>query len=192
MSRVLQMRVWVLGLLVTLLAACAAQGPQIRTDSDRNADFSKYRTFGFPTETGTDRGGYSTLLTSYFKDAVRREMTTRGYVYAEQNPDLLVNFYANVREKTETRTTPTLGYGYYGYRYGLYTAWPLYDTRDVDTVSYRVGTVNIDVVDAARKQLIWEGIAEGRVSKEQMDNPQPAVSGVVTELFQQFPGRSNM
>lgn len=192
MSGYVSVRAGVFVMLLAFIAGCSTTGPEIRTDMDRDADFSRYRTFGFPTETGTDRGGYSTLLTGYFKDAVRREMTQRGYVYSEQNPDLLVNFFANVREQTETRTSPSLGYGYYGYRYGLYTAWPLYQAPDVDTVSYRVGTINLDIVDAARKQLIWEGIAEGRVRDEQMKNPQPAVSGVVAELMQQFPGRSDM
>lgn len=42
---------------------------------------------------------------------------------------------------------------YYGYRYGLYSAWPLYD-RDVETVAYPVGTANVDIVDAGKKQLI--------------------------------------
>jgi hypothetical protein len=55
--------------LVTALVAagCATTGnaPKTRIDYDKSADFSVYRTYGFPKETGTDRGGYSTLVTSY-------------------------------------------------------------------------------------------------------------------------------
>src|ERR1044071_6690938 len=101
-----------------LIAGCATtKAPPTRIDYDKKADFSVYRTFGFPKETGTDRGGYSTLVTSYFKNSVTTAMEARGYKYTDDHPDLLVNFYMNTRERTETRSSPALGYGYYGYRY---------------------------------------------------------------------------
>ena len=172
---------------VAVLASCAS-GPTIRSDYDRSADFSSYRTFGFASELGTDRAGYSTLITEHFKRAVRNEMESRGYEYADNNPDLLANFYVAIREKTDVRSTPapTVGVGYYGYRYGLYTGWPAYST-DVRTVHYKTGTANVDLIDAKRKQLIWEGVAEGKVKDESLANPGEAIEGVVAELFEQFP-----
>ena len=179
--------------LVAGLVGCATTGPDIRTNMAPDANFSAYNTFGFPAQTGTDRGGYSTLVTDYFKAAVRDQMQARGYQYVDANPDLLVNFYANVRERTEVRSQPSLsaGYGYYGYRYGLYGAWPLYD-RDVETVTYPVGTANVDIVDANKKQLIWEGIAQGRISDDAMAQPREAIAAAVTQLFTRFPGRAGV
>lgn len=177
--------------LVALLAACATTPTaDIRVHSAPDAAFSSYGSFGFPEQTGTDRGGYSTLVTNYFKKAVREQMELRGYHYVDAKPDLLVNFYANVRDRTEVRSTPSLGYGYYGYRYGLYSAWPLYDT-EVDSVTYPIGTANVDVVDAKRKQMIWEGVAEGRISDADMKQPENAIHRVVTQMFQHFPGRAS-
>jgi hypothetical protein len=172
------------------LAGCATTtGPDITVDFDRSADMASYRTYGFPDEVGTDRAGYSTLVTGYFKDAVNREMQRRGYVYDEEDPDLLVNFFSNVREVTDVRAVPrlSLAYGYYGYRYGLYGGWPLYE-RGVDTVRYKVGTVNIDIVDGERMQLVWEGVAEGRITQDHMKNPRVAIDAVVAELFRRFSG----
>ena len=184
----------VLALTAALFAAgCATtSGPKTRIDYDRSADFSVYRTYGFPKETGTDRGGYSTLVTSYLKSAMSSQMEARGYKYSEEHPDLLVNFYMNTRERTEIRpdARASVGYGYYGYRYGLYNAWPMYD--EDRTVTYKVGTLNLDIVDAEKKQLVWEGVAEGRVSEEELQNPKVAINAVVTELMRQYPGRPNM
>ena len=177
-----------------MLAGCATTStPDIRVNQAPDANFSAYGTFGFPEQTGTDRGGYSTLVTSYFKTAVRNQMEQRGYHYVDENPDLLVNFYAKVHERTEVRSDPTYSaaYGYYGYRYGLYGAWPLYD-NDVRTVTYPIGTANIDVVDARQKQMIWEGVAQGRLSDQDMNNPRDSISQVVTQLFARFPGRSGI
>lgn len=178
-------------LIAVTMAGCATTGtPNSRIDYDKKTDFSVYRTFGFPKETGTDRGGYSTLVTSYFKNSVTTAMEARGYKYSEDHPDLLVNFYMNTRDRTESRANTTLGYGYYGYRYGLYNAWPLYD--EDRTVTYQVGTINLDIVDAEKKQLVWEGVSEGRVTDEAMNNPKVTVNAVVTELMRQYPGRPNM
>lgn len=175
---------------LALLTACVST-PRVRTDYDKSANFASYRTYNFAPELGTDRGGYSTLVTGHFKRAVSREMEARGYTLVTDRPDLLVNFYTSVRERTEVNSTPrvTFGAGYYAYRYGLYTAWPLYD-RDVTTTQQQVGTANVDVVDAARKQLIWEGRVEGRLTERMMDNPGPAIDDAVAALFTKYPARA--
>ena len=180
---------WVAVAALALVGCATTSGPDIRIDYDRTADMGSFKSYGFPESVGTDRAGYSTLVTSYFKDAVNREMQRRGYVYDAEDPDLLVNFFSNVREVTDVRTTPsaTFGYGYYGYRYGMYGAWPLYD-QDEYAVRYKVGTVNLDIVDGERMQLIWEGVAEGRIEREDMTNPRVAIDAVVAELFQRYSG----
>jgi len=180
---------WIAAAMFALAGCATTSGPDITVDYDRSADLASYRTYGFPEEVGTDRAGYSTIVTLYFKDAVNREMQRRGYVYDETDPDLLVNFFSNVREVTDLRSSPhlSLGYGYYGYRYGLYGAWPMYD-QDVQTVRYKIGTANIDIVDGERMQLIWEGVAEGRITEAHMENPRVAIDAVVAELFQRFSG----
>lgn len=178
--------------MLAVLAGCAT-GPSLRSDYDPAADFASYRTYGFAGELGTDRSGYSTLITEHFKQAVGSELDARGYRYAESNPDLLVNFFVAISEKTDIRSTstpaPTMGPGYYGYRYGRYSGWPTY-TTDVRTVRYKEGTANVDLIDAARNQLIWEGVAEGRVRDENLQNPGPAISALVAELFVLYPAQA--
>jgi len=174
---------------VLVLAACES-GPKIRSNADPAANFASYKTYAFMEKLGTDRGGVATPLTSYFKESVSREMDARGYKQIEgSDADLLVNFSANAQEKVDVRSTPAPVYGgYYGYRGGVYGGW--YGGTDVDTIRYKVGTANIDLVDARRKQLVWEGIVEGKLSKKAMENPRGAVSLVVTEMFKQFPGNA--
>lgn len=174
-----------LAALMAAMVGCTAN-PTIHTDADKAADFSRYKTYGFTEELGTDRSGYSTLVTERFKHAVSHELESRGYRYDPERPDLIVNFNARIRTQSDVVTTPDpmLGYGYYGYRYGLYTAWPLYD---VDTITYRVGTANIDIVDARRRQLVWEGVAEGELTEKAMKDLTASIDKVVASLFQRYP-----
>jgi outer membrane scaffolding protein for murein synthesis (MipA/OmpV family) len=174
------------------LGACETQNIKTRSQTDPSANLSSYHTYGFVAEPGTNRSGYSTPITSYFKNAITREMNARGYTLSDTNPDLLINFNTNAREQVDIRSTPSMsygvgyGYGYYGYRGGMYAAGPIGGT-EVETVRYKQGTANIDVVDAAKKQLVWEGVAEGKITDKMMKNPQATIDGVITEMFAQYP-----
>ena len=184
-SNVIALAVTVIFLAV--LSGCATS-PTVHTDVDNSADFSEDRTYAFASELGTDREGYSTLVTDHFKRAVSNELDARGYRYDASNPDLIVNFNARIRTQSDVVSTPepALGAGYYGYRYGLYTAWPLY-AEDIDTVTYKVGTANVDVVDAERRQLVWEGVAEGELTEKAMNDMTGAINNVVAKLFEKYP-----
>lgn len=175
---------------LAMLAACES-GPQVRTHVDPAANLSSYKTYMFAERTGTDRSDYKTPITSYFKEAIRREMDARGYKYVEGGPaELLVNFNANAQENVDVRTTPgsTFGYGYYGYRGGLYRAGAF--PAQVETVRYKTGTANVDVVDLSKKQVVWEGIVEGRLTDKVMKDPRTAISNAIAEMFLQFPGKA--
>ena len=41
-------------------------------------------TYNFVAEPGTNRGGYSTPITGYFKNAISRELNARGYKLVEE------------------------------------------------------------------------------------------------------------
>ena len=180
-------RLSLIALAALTLAGCET-GPQIRSVSEPGANLSAYRTYSFAPNPGTNRGGNVTPLTTFFQTAITREMTARGFQHVESGGDLLVNFNARVSEKADIQSTPGpgpyYGYGYYGYRGGLYSG------PEVQTVRYKVGTANIDVVDAKRKVVVWEGIAEQELSDQIMQNPQPAIDNVVTKMFAQFPGHA--
>ena len=131
-------------------------------------------------------------MTIYFMQAVRHEMDSRGYRYTEESPDLLVNFNTSARvNDAQTNVSPTYGYstGYYAYRAGLY-GLPVVTSEVQETVTYRAGTGNVDIVDARRNVLVWEGIAEARLSEDMLANPGPAIGEVIADMFAQYPGKA--
>lgn len=175
---------------LVLAAGGCATGPTVTSNYDHSANFASYRTFGFFSPLGTDRAGYATLVTQSLKNATRREMEARGYTYSENSPDLLLNFNGKLEKQTEVRSTP-MGppmMGYYGYRGGYYGGWGGYYT---DVYQYNEGTINVDLVDARQRQLVWEGVAVGRVSDKHRENVDAAISVAVGEIFKKFPFRAN-
>jgi hypothetical protein len=169
-----------------VLAVACSSGPTIRADGDPSVDFTAYKTFGFFEQLSTDKSKYATMLTGRLKDATRAELTKRGYHEAPE-PQLLVNFSTNVENRTEVNSTgSSAAYGFYGYRAGMYGAWGGYPS-DVYTTHYQQGTLAIDMVDASKKQLVWQGIAQARLTKTMLDNPGAAIGSVVADIFEKYP-----
>lgn len=187
-----------IGLIFALFLGACATTPVVIADYDRTADFTAYRTYAFFEPLGTDANGYETLVTQALKAAVRREMDARGYSYAAaSSADLLINFTTKLEEQTRIHSYPAApmyyggyrGWGYGGWGYGGWGwgGWGGYDTY-VD--QYLEGTLNINIVDARRKRLVWEGVVISRISNKHVQNRQAALDAAVAGAFAQYPFRA--
>ena len=182
---------WVCGLaLFALLAGCAT-GPRISTEADPEADFARYRSFGFYSPLAIEREGYSSAASERMKSAARAQMESHGYVFTTDKPDLWVNINAFTERRTDVSTVPTVDYAYYySYRARGYYVVPYWRDR-TDVYRYTEGTINIDLVDVARNRLVWEGIAVGRVSNTQDPVQRDArIDGAIADIFAEYPYRA--
>ena len=182
----------IVSLVIMTLIGCSTSN--IRFDYDESADFGQYKTYDFMPGAGPDNEGYQSLFTRYMIDAISVEMEKRGYIKAA-NPDLLVNFNANLQDKTRvTQTTSAPPPAYYGYRRGYYDPWMGYGYGTETYVSqYTEGTFNIDLIDAKQKRLVWEAVGVGKVTDKALENLEQSVREGVTEFFELYPfeaGRS--
>lgn len=192
-----------------LLSACASP-KQAQIDFDQAANFSQYKTFAFytkpsapatsseapaemdetPAENAASAQTYDPLSKQHFETAIKNEMLALGYQYDAQAPQLLVNYTTNVEEREDVRTSPlriNAGYGFFGRRSAFGFGFPLYD--NVETHSYKVGTVLIDVIDAAENRLIWQGMLEGKLTRAALKNPEQAIAETVNLIYQRYPTR---
>jgi len=178
-----------------LMGGCAS-GPDVRVEYDSSTRFTQYRTFGFVKPLGTDRDGYQSILSQRLVAATQRELEARGMRFDSSHPQLLVNFNTAVTDKVQVSTVPStmigIGVGsgrfggYYDYRVGMYGAWPLYQDQTLAS-PYREGTLNIDIIDAARKQLVWEGVVTDVVTQKMLDNLQASIDAAVKAAFAKYP-----
>ena len=172
-----------------LLAGCASK-PTIRTDYDHTIDFSAYKTYGFFTPMGIENPEYTSIHGSVFRDAIGKEMHSRGY-QPSASPDLLINVSGRLQNKTRitTASDPYIGGGYYSYRRAYYGAWD--GSASTNVKNYTEGTINVDVVDRKQKRMVWEGIAIGRVNhKNSSDDTRENIYSVVQEMFSGYPFRA--
>jgi hypothetical protein len=180
--------------VAVLIGGCAAPAPDIRSDYDRNVDFSRYRTYNIMPGAGRRPDGqYDTLIGERVTRAIHREMEARGYQRSPE-PDLLVNFSVTVQSVTKVSQVPRAQpYPYaYGYRSGRYATWSTYTTYDTWVREYEEGTLLIDIVDRERQQLVWEAAGRGRVTKEKLEDIEGTVNRAVAELFKRYPFRAGL
>jgi hypothetical protein len=166
------------------MAGCAST-PNTYANADPQADFASYETYGFMPKLSTDGENYESLISNFLKVAVAQEFDRRGMTYAE-NPDVLVNFYVHTKEKIRTRNVPTTS-AYYGWRDPFYDPWGGYHGYETRVDQYTEGTLNIDVVDAREKKLVWEGAVTGRVTDQAVRNLEASIDKAVAAIFDGYP-----
>ncbi|MGI9307695.1 MAG: DUF4136 domain-containing protein, partial [Gammaproteobacteria bacterium] len=163
---------------VFLLLGYAASGcssTEMFSDYDREADFGTYTTYDFIDGAGSAPEGYDSLFSKYMIAAITIEMENRGYVKSA-SPDLWVNFSSHLEDKT-TVTQTTSAQPYYGYRRGRYGSWGAYGYgTDTHVSQYTEGTFGIDIIDARRKQLVWEAVGVGKIDDKKLQNMERSVN----------------
>lgn len=173
-------RRWSCAVTLTLLALSACgSGPSIRSREHAKVDLSTYRTYGFHESVVAQ--AEADPVSQFIKAAVDREMQSRGYRQGDA-PDLLVNFHLQTEDKDTVSTSPA---AYFGWRSGYH--WAANPVRDHEIVTYTAGTLNIDIVDRSRNELLWEAVAVGSIRDEALENPEPAIDGVIAQMFGKYP-----
>ena len=176
------------------LSGAAVAGPKASASADSSVNLANYTSFAFASPLGTDQNGYQSIISQSLKASTRAQLEARGLRLDETSPQLVVNFNARLDDKMKVSTTPMptmtmgvgMGRGYYGYRGGMYGTWPLY--QDQTTVSqYKEGTLNIDIVDQARKQLIWEAVVTDSITPKKRDKIDATIASYIEAAFKKYP-----
>ena len=168
-------------LISVVLAGCAA-GPDLRVNADPDADFAAMRSFGFMQELGTDGPGGRTMLSARLSAATTRELTARGLQFLSNNPDVLVNFFANVQSGMQRSDSP-----FFVMPVANYGAWPGYRASFAPGERIDEGTLGVHIVDRRSNRLVWEGIAKDRVTEAMLENPDETINRLVEQIFAEFP-----
>ena len=168
-------------LILFLLSSCASV--KVSTDFDKTAPFASYKTYQFAPEVATLPIG--DLNRSRLTSAIETELAAKGFTKADK-PDVVINVKIHAKEM-QTATANTTG-GYGGYRYGRGGG---FSTTTINYDSYTEGTVFIDMIDAAKNQLVWQGRAvrtfEPDLSAEKRESN---IKNGTHEVFLQYPPKT--
>jgi hypothetical protein len=167
-------------LLVLVVTSCSSV--KVASDYDKNADFNTYKTFAF-FKTGIDKAEISDLDKRRVLRAIEAELQAKGFTKSE-NPDMLVSIFTKSREKVNVYNN---GWGPYGYGWGWSPwYWGGYGYGGSTVSTSTEGVLYIDLIDAKKKELVWQGMGTGYLSKV-MEKKEERIKEFVNKIMEKYP-----
>jgi hypothetical protein len=164
--------------ILLVVTGCATVGVEVQYDED--VDFSQYKTYRIQRPNIRQGPQQKVVNNPFFAKEVLQEikpiMKAKGFTEAKQvqQADLLVIFYAHTQN--QVNWVPGT------YRTGKWGR--VWQTSPGHTVRYKTGTLVIDIVDRAEKELIWQGVGEGVLGR---NDPTGKLVEAVEKILEKFP-----
>lgn len=169
-----------------LLLACTVRLPaqKITVEYDKKQSFSQYKTYSW-----LQQGNYTRVfLAMNIIGAIDEQLRGKGLRRVDTGGDLMVTAYGafdddiNVAQSSTIYQFPAL--------YGPTWASAPTVRGGTSAVYIRKGTLVVDVVEAASRQLRWRGIATAKFDPEKKMQALELVNKSVEKMFRQYPGPS--
>jgi hypothetical protein len=163
----------------------AVLAQQVNIDFDRDADFTKYKTYAYQVCHRVE----NPLVDKRIVKELESRIAMEGLIGAEADPDVNVTYHSSTSEEFAVDTN-TWGYGFgrgWGWGHGggsFGGGGPVSTTTTVR--KYTRGTLVVDIWDARTKQLVWRGTATDTVSENPEKN-EKKLKKAMEKMFRKYP-----
>jgi hypothetical protein len=172
-----------------LLGACASANAQdVRYNFMPGTDFTKYHTYKWVRVPNAEYP--SDILDTQIRQAIDTQLLTKGLTRTEaDNPDLYVMYQVAVTQETQWNSYSTGG-DMWGW--GRWGGWGGYGggmgTTTTTSSTIKIGTLNLDLYDAAAKQQVWRGSASKTLgSGKDPAKVQKNLNKAMAKLLKKYP-----
>jgi Domain of unknown function (DUF4136) len=166
---------WI-GMMFLFAGISAAQ--QVKTDYDRAADFTQYKTYSWEHVKTKDP-----LSVDRIENAVNAVLAARGWTRVDTGGDVSI-VAIQMTSNQETLNTFYNGFGG-GWGWRRFGGGGIGEATTT-TETYKVGTLVVDLFDAKSKKLLWRGSSSDTLSNNSDKNIKNLDKGV-EKMFQHFP-----
>lgn len=173
---------------MALIVTANALSQDVRYNFDKNADFSKFKTYKWVTL--KDATAVNDLINKQIMSAVDAELSTKGLTKtSDDDANLYVGYQVGVgQEKQFTSFNSDWGYGGGWYRGGWYGGMGGMSTTSGQTSTIYVGQLALDMYDSANKDLAWRGVASKTLDpKAKPEKQEKNLAKAVKKLLKNYP-----
>ena len=171
-----------LTLVLSLLAVTWAIAQNVQYNFDKEADFSKYKTYKWVHL--KDVAQLDELTEKQLVAALDAELARKGLSKTEADTaDLYVGYQVAIKEERQF-TTYSTGWGYGpGWRAGMGST-----TTYGETSTIHIGELVMDMYDAGKHDLVWRGVATKTLDpKAKPEKRQKNIEKAVAKLLKNYP-----
>ena len=174
--------------LLLLTGAVSAQAQEIKYNFLPGTDFTKYRTYKWARAQNAQYPNQ--LLDNQIVQAIDAQLSLKGLQKSSgETADLVVVYQAAVNEEKQWNSYST-GDSMWGY--GRWGGWGGYgggmSTTTTTSETIHIGSINVDIYDAAAKNQIWKGQAVKTLgSGKDPAKVQRNLEKAMAKLFKKYP-----
>lgn len=186
---ILPLRRAVQALTLVMVLSLGAQAQKIHVAvPDKNVDFSKFKTYSWEPIGAVAHP----VLAADVVGAINDEMKAKGLQLVPSNPDLIIQVYGSVDQENSYYTNDPL----YMATGGIPPFDPslsgpaLIGMYGNSTVTIHKGQLVVDLIDPAVKKLVWRGMAQDNLAKNNPNKLLDQVNNAITKMFKDYPPKS--
>lgn len=172
--------------LAIMFVAASCSSIKVSSDFDKSAEFASYKTYSLTPE-AQKMEGINDLNRNRLLTAIETELAAKGFTKAETNPDVLIDIQLKGEQKQTATATNSGGYGGYGYGY-RYGWGGGFSTTTINYDTYVDGTLFVDMIDAKKNQLVWQGRGTKTVDPDASQKKREEnINYAVKQIFSKYP-----
>jgi hypothetical protein len=182
-------KLYLLTLLLLAVGVSAARAQDVRYNFAQGEDFSKYKTYNWVSIKNADQ--VDELTAKQITSALDAELTKKGLTKTDSDTaDLYIGYQTAIgTEKQLNSYNSGWGYGP-GWRGGWYGGMGMSTTTATTSTIY-TGQLALDMYDAAKKELVWRGVASKTLDpKAKPDKRQKNITKGVEKLLKNYPPKT--
>jgi len=151
---------------------------RVSQDYAVGTDFSTYKTYGYFKQ-GIDDADINDLDKKRILKAIDKHMLANGFIKS-QTPDLMISIFTDSQQRVDVFNNwgwnGAFGWGGFGWGGRV---------NNVSTVNE--GILHIDLIDAQKKELIWQGVATAPMYTNNPVDKTERLNKIVQEILMQYP-----
>ncbi|MEH0158402.1 DUF4136 domain-containing protein [Limibacter armeniacum] len=174
-------------LLLVLLFFSLISSAQVKSDYDKDTDFSKYKTYSFEGWQKDSDQQLNDFDKERIQNALKSEFDKRGMTLIEGDADAKIALYL-VLDKKESTTAYTdfMGGMGYGPRWGWGMGAGGMATTTYSENDYLEGTLVVDMYDSQNNDLKWQGVLT-TIANEKPKKREKSIPKKIKKLMKKYP-----
>lgn len=154
---------------------------QVQNDYDRSVNLKQFKTFWVQPEKDLTQDPLlgSDLNRRRITDAVVQAMEAKGYRLDESNPELIVRYLTDVKDRQQVRSNNSMSP--YWWMYGP-------QNNNYSTYSYEEGRFIVNIYQNNGNRMIWQGWASGKLkAPDKREDRAEMMQGIIGDILRAFP-----
>jgi hypothetical protein len=171
-----------------LIGSAAASAQDIKYNFLPGTDFTKYKTYKWARVPKADYPDQ--IIDGQIMQAIDAQLMTKGLSKSSgDTADLVVTYQAAITQEKQWNSYSTGDMG--GWGYGRWGGWGGYgglSTTTTTSETINIGSLDVDIYDAAAKNQIWKGQASKTLgSGKDPEKVNKNLNKAMAKLFKKYP-----